>query len=134
MLAMVFNCLLLVPISQAILNIHVVKKMRDCLLPIYIIYIYIYSLSLSLYIYIYIYIYIIGQRPNCKFSVICTNGSNVLIFTVFHDTGICTSVSLLYNDGYQTYCLDHAGMYRVLCEVQMIYNLRFTILYICIYI
>ena len=49
MLAIVFNCILLVPISQAILNSHVVKKMRDFLLPIYI-YIYIYRTATQLQI------------------------------------------------------------------------------------
>ena len=36
MLSMVFDYALLVPNSQAILNIHVVRKMPDILLPIYI--------------------------------------------------------------------------------------------------
>ena len=51
------------PYRQAILNIHVVKEMPDILFPIYI--------------------YIIGQWSYSKFSVICTNGYYVWIFTVF---------------------------------------------------
>ena len=35
--AMVIDCILLVPNSQAILNIHVVKEMPDILFPIYMV-------------------------------------------------------------------------------------------------
>ena len=113
MLAMVFDCILLVPNSQRILKIHVVKKMPDILFPIYIWY---RTVTLQ------------QVFSNLYQWFLCID------ICCLQDTGICTSASLLYNDGYRKHCLDHAGMYCVLCEVQMIYNTRFTILYRCIYI
>ena len=110
--AMVINCILLVPTAK---RFRIFMWWKDAG-------------------YSFPHIYGIGQWSYSKFSVICTNGYYVLIFTVFQDTGIWTSLPLLYNDEYRKHCLAHAGMYRVLCEVQMIYNTQFTILYICMYI
>ena len=56
----------------------------------------------------------------------------VLIYWYLQSFRAREYVHLLYNDEYRKHCLDHAGMYRVLYDAQMIYNTQFTILYILI--
>ena len=109
--AMVINCILLVPTAKRFWIFMWWKRCRIFFSP-----------------YIW-YRTVILQQAFCNLYqwLLC-------IDIYCQDTGICTSLPLLYNDEYRKQCLDHAGIHRVLCEVQMIYNMRLSyFIYVCTY-